>query len=32
VDPMRECRGRPFDGPSNSQTVQPLCRLCRVNF
>src|SRR5215470_8130879 len=32
VDPMCECCGRPSDGPITSQTVEPLCRLCRVNF
>ena len=29
---MCGCCGRPFDGPITSQTVQPLGRLCRVNF
>lgn len=32
VDPMCLCCGRPFDSPIAAHSVQPLCRLCRVNF
>jgi ComF family protein len=32
AEPMCKCCGRPFANPLASQTLQPLCRLCRANL
>lgn len=32
VDSMCQCCGRPFVSAAAAESVQPLCRLCRVNF